>query len=230
MMGYRRGGLYSYDWLDRLFGFLDAPSAERVLPEHQRLAVGDVIPIGPGDGFPVAAIEPQRSLVLGGETDGFQWVWQFGLYPLDDRRTRLVSRNRARLPRTLESILFMCALEPGGLHHDAADAARSQAPGGRSRGGKARGRATCGVRGRSEWGPSGEVWRCGVASSSSRCSTAWRARCSSHLSWAISGPAEIAVFTGSILILIVAATFISWIRPARVGEAVAVGIVLAGRY
>src|SRR5690349_12592162 len=28
-IGYRRGGLYSYDWLDRLFGFLDAPSATR---------------------------------------------------------------------------------------------------------------------------------------------------------------------------------------------------------
>ena len=112
-MGYRRGGLYSYDWLDRLFGFLDAPSAERVLPEHQRLAVGDVIPIGRGDGFPVTAIEPLRSMVLGGETgDGFRWVWQFGLYPLDERRTRLVSRNRARLPRTLGSALFMCALEP----------------------------------------------------------------------------------------------------------------------
>ena len=112
-MGYRRGGLYSYDWLDRLFGFLDAPSAERVLPEHQRLAVGDVIPIGRGDGFPVAAVDPQRSMVLGGETgDGFHWVWQFGLYPLDERRTRLVSRSRARLPRTLRSALFMCALEP----------------------------------------------------------------------------------------------------------------------
>jgi len=112
-MGYRRGGLYSYDWLDRLFGFLDAPSAERVLPEHQRLAVGDVIPIGRGDGFPVAAVDPQRSMVLGGETgDGFHWVWQFGLYPLDERRTRLVSRSRARLPRTLRSTLFMGALEP----------------------------------------------------------------------------------------------------------------------
>jgi hypothetical protein len=32
-LGYRRGGLYSYDWLDRLFGFLDAPSAERIIPE-----------------------------------------------------------------------------------------------------------------------------------------------------------------------------------------------------
>ena len=36
---------------------------------------------------------------------------------------------------------------------------------------------------------------------------------------------QIAVFTGSILILIVAAAFVGWIRPARVGEAVAVGIV-----
>ena len=65
-MGYRRGGLYSYDWLDRLFGYLDAPSAERILPEWQTLAVGDEIPIGRGGGFPVKAIEPFRSLVLGG--------------------------------------------------------------------------------------------------------------------------------------------------------------------
>jgi hypothetical protein len=111
-MGYRRGGLYSYDWLDRRFGFLDAPSAERVLPEFQRLEVGDVIPVGRGDGFPVKAIEPLRVLVLGGETDGFQWTWQFGLYPVDERQTRLVSRNRARIPRTVGSTLFMCVLEP----------------------------------------------------------------------------------------------------------------------
>ncbi len=32
-MGHRRGGLYSYDWLDLLFGFLDRPSADRILPE-----------------------------------------------------------------------------------------------------------------------------------------------------------------------------------------------------
>ena len=51
-MGYRRGGLYSYDWLDRLFGFLDAPSAERILPEYQRLEVGDVIPVVVALAFP----------------------------------------------------------------------------------------------------------------------------------------------------------------------------------
>jgi hypothetical protein len=45
-IGYRRGGLYSYDWLDLLFGFLDRPSATRILPEFQQLAVGDKIPWG----------------------------------------------------------------------------------------------------------------------------------------------------------------------------------------
>ena len=40
-MGYQRGGLYSYDWLDRLFGFLDRPSADRIIPEFQKLEEGD---------------------------------------------------------------------------------------------------------------------------------------------------------------------------------------------
>src|SRR5688572_12734913 len=85
-MGYRRGGLYSYDWLDRLFGYLDRASANRVLREFQPLAVGDVIPLGRGKGFPVTAIESGRALVLSDVNDGFQWVWQFGLYPLDHGR------------------------------------------------------------------------------------------------------------------------------------------------
>src|SRR6266536_3703203 len=45
-MGTGRGGLYSYDLLDRLFGFLDRPSATRILPEFQHLAVGDKVPWG----------------------------------------------------------------------------------------------------------------------------------------------------------------------------------------
>src|SRR6476661_7211352 len=65
-LGYRRGGLYSYDWLHRLFGYLDRPSADQILPEFQHLAVGDEIPIGRGGGFPVTAIEPGRELVMSG--------------------------------------------------------------------------------------------------------------------------------------------------------------------
>ena len=63
-IGYQRGGLYSYDWLDRLFGYLDRPSATRILAEFQNLAVGDEIPVGRGPSWPVATIEPNRALVL----------------------------------------------------------------------------------------------------------------------------------------------------------------------
>src|SRR5918994_696130 len=111
-MGHQRGGLYSYDWLDRLFGYLDRPSADTILPQFQQLAVGDEIPIGRGQGFRVPAIEPYRALVLSGTGDGFAWLWQFGLHPLDERRTRLVSRNRVRVPRTVGSWLFMRLIEP----------------------------------------------------------------------------------------------------------------------
>lgn len=112
-MGYQRGGLYSYDWLDRLFGFLDRPSATRILPEFQHLALGDEIPLPRGLGWPVAAIEPNRALVLDMRAMGvFQWVWQFGLYPVDGQRTRFVSRSHLR-PRSVWARLFnVCVMEP----------------------------------------------------------------------------------------------------------------------
>lgn len=111
-LGYRRGGLYSYDWLDRLFGYLDRPSADVILPQFQQLAVGDEIPIGRGQGFPVTAIQPYRALVLSGTGDGVAWLWEFGLYPVDERRTRLVSRNRVRVPPSIGSWLFLRVIEP----------------------------------------------------------------------------------------------------------------------
>jgi hypothetical protein len=111
-MGYQRGGLYSYDWLDRLFGYLDRPSANSILAGHQHLEVGDEIPLGRGPGFPVKAIEPGQALVLGGESDGFAWVWQFGLYPVDEKGTRLVSRNSACVSKTVGTWLFMRLMEP----------------------------------------------------------------------------------------------------------------------
>ena len=115
-MGYRRGGLYSYDWLDRLFGFLDRPSTTRILPEFQNLAVGDRIPVGRGPSWPVAVINPCRALVLDmRHMNGFDWVWQFGLYAIDERRTRLVSRSQVQ-PRSVAAWLAcMLAIEPSGF-------------------------------------------------------------------------------------------------------------------
>ena len=115
-IGYQRGGLYSYDWLDRLFGFLDRPSATRILPEFQHLAAGDMIPMGQGPAWPVAYVETNRALVLdmrkiGG---GIEWVWQFALYPIDAKRTRFVSRSRVRA-RSIWARMATYAIEPAGF-------------------------------------------------------------------------------------------------------------------
>ena len=114
-IGYQRGGLYSYDWLDRVFGYLDRPSATRILPEFQHLAVGDHIPLGRGPSWPVAVLEPNRALVLDMRNlGGFDWVWQFGLYPVDQNRTRLVSRSRV-CTKTVWARLATYAIEPAGF-------------------------------------------------------------------------------------------------------------------
>jgi hypothetical protein len=115
-IGYQRGGLYSYDWLDRLFGYLDRPSATRILPEFQQLAVGDEIPLGRGPSWPVAVVEPRRALVLDMRNMGdFDWVWQFGIYyTVDEQRTRLVSRSRVRT-QTVWARLITYAIEPAGF-------------------------------------------------------------------------------------------------------------------
>jgi hypothetical protein len=61
-MGCRRAGWYSYDGLDNG----GVPSAERIVPELQRVQVGDIFPMTPKaqDRFVVRVAEPGRALVL----------------------------------------------------------------------------------------------------------------------------------------------------------------------
>ena len=109
-MGYQRGGLYSYDWLDRLFGYLDGPSSNRVLPEFQHLTVGDEIPVGRGGGFLVIAIEPYRALVPAARVRGSSGCGSLastrstGTGRASCRGTAFASRPR--------SWLFMGVIEP----------------------------------------------------------------------------------------------------------------------
>jgi hypothetical protein len=58
-MGFGRAGWYSYDQLD-----MKGRSADRIRPELQSLAVGDVIPTHPGGGFEVKVLDPERALVV----------------------------------------------------------------------------------------------------------------------------------------------------------------------
>ena len=93
------------------FGFLHRWSANRILPEFQHLDVGDNFLLGPEE-LTVAALEPFRSLVLSYKGRGMEWVWQFGLYPLDNNRTRLVTRGTERTPQNAGYWLFMRVMEP----------------------------------------------------------------------------------------------------------------------
>jgi hypothetical protein len=113
-IGYRRGGLYSYDRLDIWAKILDSPSAERILPEFQEIAVGDVIPLGSGPSWPVAAVEPGHSLVLSPDVSaspGTAVTWAFVLRAMAAGRTRLLTRVRAQYPRNSGTALLMPAMD-----------------------------------------------------------------------------------------------------------------------
>lgn len=94
-MGYQRGGLYSYDTLDRLFGILDRPSADEILPEFQGIKAGDQIPLGSGPNWPVVICRPGQVLVV--EPEAGRVSWAFVLNPQGDTTTRLVSRVRVQM-------------------------------------------------------------------------------------------------------------------------------------
>ncbi len=112
-MGSGRGGAYTYDWIENLFG-LGMKSADRIHPEWQSLAVGDVIPGRSSlPGMRVETLEPEQALVTRSE-DG-TWVWAFVLDDLGGR-TRLLSRNRIAMPdRSLGDRIGMAVMEPGSL-------------------------------------------------------------------------------------------------------------------
>ena len=113
-MGPGRGGVYTYDWIENLFG-LGIHSVDNILPEFQDLKVGDAQRHGQrGPVLRVAILEPQRALVL--RSDDGNWVWAFAL-AADGAGTRLVSRNRIATPGAsgLSRALNRYVMEPGSL-------------------------------------------------------------------------------------------------------------------
>ena len=104
-----RGGAYTYDWIENLLG-LDMHSADHVLPEFQSPQVGDMIGFG-SNRMQLERVEPERVLTWRSE-DG-NWVWSFVLRERDGS-TRLISRNRFRLP-TFTARIGMLPMELGSL-------------------------------------------------------------------------------------------------------------------
>lgn len=106
--GLTRAGWYSYDILDNL----GRPSARRIIPELQDLAVGDIVPMSPDGkhGMPVQEIDAPKSMIWGTPGDT-TWTWQ--LDPLSDGSTRLISRVRSRYRWLSPTIAFSLLLEFG---------------------------------------------------------------------------------------------------------------------
>lgn len=104
-----RGGAYTYDWIENLLG-LDMHSSDRVLAEYQHPQVGDTLGYGKNR-MRFERIEPRR--VLASRSEDGNWVWSFVLDE-HDGATRLISRNRFRLP-SLTARIGMVPMEPASL-------------------------------------------------------------------------------------------------------------------
>ncbi len=114
-IGKGRAGFYSYTWIENLMG-LGIKNVDRILPEFQQLKAGDQIP----DLGPVAAVEPNRFLLLAGHERWGDLSWLLALEPYGEGRTRLISRSRYHLRwgtllRSLppQMVPFYVLFEPG---------------------------------------------------------------------------------------------------------------------
>jgi len=100
-IGQDRGGFYSYDWLENLFG-LNIHDADRVHPEWQDRSEGDLVRAAPVDwlggalgedvGWRVTHIEAERVMVL-------RWWGAFVLLPLSGDKTRMIVRSKVSDPK-----------------------------------------------------------------------------------------------------------------------------------
>jgi hypothetical protein len=112
-IGQGRGGLYSFDGLENL-ARCGIHSTDRIHPDLQSLAEGDLIRLGAPQGYPcfrVASLRAAESLVLiaadplpphevaTAESPGGCSTWQWQLRPTDEGRgTRLLARQRLTYP------------------------------------------------------------------------------------------------------------------------------------
>lgn len=110
-MGFGRAGWYSYDWIDNL----GRPSSRIIRPELQTVEIGDMIPIDPGKrhGFWIKGFVPNEWVLWGDRKGRITWCW--GLYPIDDGSTRLVTRVKVKYNWLHPTILFNMFFDVGDI-------------------------------------------------------------------------------------------------------------------
>jgi len=98
-VGQKRGGFYSYTWLENLVG-CQMRNADQIVPEWQELKVGDEVWLHPkAPPLKVLAIEPERTIVL-------ENSWTFFLRPINAHSTRLIIRGRGEFNPDLKNALL----------------------------------------------------------------------------------------------------------------------------
>ena len=118
-LGADRGGFYSYDWLENLFG-LGIHSAQQVVPDWQQRAVGDLVyanAAGAGGWYVMQAV-PNHVLVLKmanvaagqptrrDEQLRWEFLWTFALIDVGNGTTRLLVRERTAFGSTATRMLM----------------------------------------------------------------------------------------------------------------------------
>jgi hypothetical protein len=106
-MGVKRAGWYSYDLLDNLA----RPSAEVILPEHQNVQIGTLIPMSPDgkQGMYVKNFKANEWMLWWDNKGDSSWVW--GIYSEGEARSRLVTRVRVKYRWFSPTILFSLIIE-----------------------------------------------------------------------------------------------------------------------
>jgi hypothetical protein len=110
-MGQGRGGFYSYDFLENLFG-CDIHSANSIVSQWQNLRVGDRIRLASNVSLLVASLQRGRSLVLrggiaiGNTAPPYDFTWAFVLRDGPGTTTRLLVRERYAYARAWAPLLI----------------------------------------------------------------------------------------------------------------------------
>jgi hypothetical protein len=111
-IGVDRGGMYSYDWLENLFG-LNVHTTDRIVPEYQNVQVGDFwrftpkdYVLNPGPGLYVRQLIENEAVLLcfgmeGKPDEPCIDTWQLVLVPQTDGSTRLLLRSNMAMEQEL---------------------------------------------------------------------------------------------------------------------------------